>query len=151
MKLRFSSYILAVLIALSACNTVPVEDMKQDFVTVPDGVTIEKMEEAILTAGRFSDWHVTVVEPGQALARTTVRGKHSVSVDILFNTEGFTVKYRDSQNLKYDGETIHEMYNIWVRELTLVIERELRLIGITRLHISPPVGPKNSHDLLARQ
>ncbi|VAW71837.1 hypothetical protein MNBD_GAMMA12-1777, partial [hydrothermal vent metagenome] len=42
---------------------------------------------------------------------------YMAEVDIFFDATRYTIQYKNSINLKYDGENIHKLYNQWVHEL----------------------------------
>jgi hypothetical protein len=54
--------------------------------------------------------------------------RHQAVVEILFDTESYSITYLDSTNLKYDGAEIHQNYNSWVRNLSNAIYAQISSI-----------------------
>ena len=54
---------------------------------------------------------------GNLLLRT-----HKAVVDINYDHSKYSITYKDSENLKYDGTDIHRNYNNWVINLTNKID-----------------------------
>jgi len=79
-----------------------------------------KMREAIVRAGQKRDWTVKSERPGCVTLLLLVRGgKHTVTVDVSYTAETFSVAYADSTNMDYVPATgeISRKYIQWVRNL----------------------------------
>jgi hypothetical protein len=124
-------------LALVGCRgTEPIEnvsDASYGLVSYSAGepLTLEDYEQAIVRAGSKRNWVFERVGPGHLLATNVVRGKHTAVVDITFDTESFSIDYKDSRNLKYDSSTqeIHPNYNAWVDLPKVDIQTEIQKIG----------------------
>jgi hypothetical protein len=46
-------------------------------------------------------------------------------VDIAYTTTSYSINYKDSRGLDYDGSSIHSNYNGWVQRLDRAIARQL--------------------------
>jgi len=77
---------------------------------------IKDIERAIMLAGARSGWQMNPVKPGLITATRFSQG-HMAKVDISYTTQSYSVTYKDSSNLKYNGQTIDEKYNQWVTRL----------------------------------
>ncbi len=90
-------------------------------------------KNAIIRAGTKRGWTFQDAGPGHLVGTLGVRGKHFATVDVLYDTNSFTINYRDSQNLNYDPATrqIHPNYNAWVTNLQQDIQVE-----VTRMETS---------------
>jgi hypothetical protein len=90
-------------------------------------------KNAIIRAGTQRGWTFQDAGPGHLIGNLAVRGKHFATVDVLYDTESFTINYRDSRNLEYDPATrqIHPNYNSWVQNLQQEIQAE-----VTRMETS---------------
>jgi hypothetical protein len=62
--------------------------------------------------------------PGLIVA-TTGWSTHKMSVDITYDTRRYSIIYKDSANLGYDGTNIHRNYNYKVQELDRAIQDQL--------------------------
>ncbi len=105
--------------------------LQLDNVYVPTSVTgVEQtratVEKAILTAAVDRGWSPKVVQPGLIEASIFVRN-HEATVDIPYNANKYSIHYKSSQNLNYNGSSIHRNYNNWVLKLSRQIQKELTL------------------------
>ncbi len=107
----------------------------------------EKVKEAIQAAAKAKGWTLAYESGDKILATLVVRNKHTVMVEIAYSAEKYSLRYRDSINMKYlpgagrnpsydqasamrgyqqgPGPVIHPFYNDWVRELRDAIRLEL--------------------------
>ena len=58
------------------------------------------------------------------LSVPTVR-QHFASVDIHYDSNSYSIRYKDSKVLMYDGTNIHRNYNKWVQLLDQQIKLNL--------------------------
>jgi hypothetical protein len=101
--------------------------------TATRSLTRADYKNAIIRAGAERGWTFEDAGPGHLIGNLAVRGKHFATVDVFYNTESFTINYRDSRNLDYDPATreIHTNYNSWVTNLQQDIQVE-----VTRMETS---------------
>jgi hypothetical protein len=86
----------------------------------------KEITAAIIRAGAVTNWEITPVRPGLLAGSLTVRGKHTVVVDIAYTQSDYKITYRSSTNMEYTPEgMIHPNYNKWVATLDANIRREL--------------------------
>jgi hypothetical protein len=74
------------------------------------------VEKAILRAGAARGWQMRKVRSGHIVATLNIR-RHMAQVDITYNKKTYNIQYKDSHELKYDGSTIHNQYNAWIKNL----------------------------------
>ncbi|MCW8846341.1 MAG: hypothetical protein OQK99_10930 [Gammaproteobacteria bacterium] len=107
--------LVVLLLSLAGCNrTLPVLNINEHQVAISadqDGEAVIK--SAILAGGAAKGWRMTESEPGHIQADITVR-QHMASVDIFYDDHSYSIAYKDSQNLMYDGNKIHRNYNKWI-------------------------------------
>ena len=114
------------IIFLCNCSvTQPVFNLKGSPILSMKNPTVEKVQSAIMDAGKHIGWVMKVVTKGHIVA-SHQSGSHKATVDILFNLETYDILYKDSQDLSYDGTTIHRRYNRWVVNLDKTIRRMLQ-------------------------
>lgn len=81
----------------------------------------DKVREAIIDASARRGWHVAADQPGKLRLRNVIRNKHTVVVDVAYDSKGVSVTYVSSEDLDYamrDGVAyIHPKYNEWVQKL----------------------------------
>lgn len=131
MKRLFCLSALMILLVLPACRTVELTNVESEPLLAPDGVTLAEVQKGIMRAGLHRDWFMTKVKPGHLEAKVEIRGKHSATVDIIFDKRQFSILYKDSENLKYDGSTIHSNYMNWIENLKTDIRKEMSLLRVS--------------------
>ena len=115
----FLLILVATFLAASGCaRTKPIYNVEDHQISVAatgeEG--LEVIKEAIMTGGRQKGWKMTEVEPGHIVGELVVR-QHFASVDIFYDSDSYSIKYKDSRVLMYDGTKIHRNYNKWVTML----------------------------------
>ncbi|WP_196139433.1 hypothetical protein [Aliikangiella sp. G2MR2-5] len=110
---------LVAVLTLSGCKkTIPV----RDFNSMPisgahsEKSTVKSVETAILQACLSLGWKTRVVKQGEIEATLNIR-KHQLVVSITHDNKEYSIKYKDSVNLLYDGKKIHRQYGNWTRNL----------------------------------
>lgn len=108
--------------ALARASTTLQSPQHADFVVSATGAPeMDKVRGTIIDAGSRRGWQVTAEEPGKLTLRNVIRGKHTVVIDVAYDTKGVSATYVSSENLDYemrDGTPyIHPKYNEWVNKL----------------------------------
>lgn len=85
-------------------------------------LTMEQVADALAGAARYKNWTVAEVEDGYLRAQIQVR-QHFAAIDIRYTTETYSITYRDSKVLKYDGTRIHRNYNKWIKLIEQVADQ----------------------------
>jgi len=118
---------LALVVALGiGCRTSIVKNVENAPVSLQAGQTpsMQEVEKAIITAGAGLGWRIKSMSPGNLVGTLALRD-HIAVVDIKVDTEKYSITYKDSTNLKYDGTNIHSNYNGWVQNLEKSINAQL--------------------------
>lgn len=120
------SVVFVVLLLMTGCRTSTVYNVIEHPAQVKTNVSEDKEFKAIKIAGVGLDWQVRKVKPGLAEAQLYIRD-HMALVEIPYSKESFSIKYKNSSNLKYDAAkgTIHSNYNGWVQNLRNAIALQL--------------------------
>lgn len=100
---------------LAACRTSPVYNVENDMFT-KTAPSLEAASTMIQGAGASLGWQMQDMEPGHIVGRLPIR-THLAVVDINFDTQRYSIQYKDSNNLKYNGTEIHSNYNGWIENL----------------------------------
>lgn len=108
-----------------AARVQPIQNVEN--APIPNGLSMQKIKEAMVKAGAIRNWVVTEEGPGELLATLHLRS-HVAKVAITYDTEGYSITYRDSTNLKYKAGKIHRNYNSWVQNLNGDIQLTLSLL-----------------------
>lgn len=118
-RLKHLFVVAIVVVGVAACRTSPVYNVDNaEFASTAP--SLEAAEKAIKLAGASLGWSTKTESPGHLVATLPIR-THLAVVDIRHDTETFSVAYKDSNNLKYDGTEIHSNYNGWIQNLRQAI------------------------------
>jgi len=118
--------------AAQASRVEPLVNVENQALARADGkpLSAEQVKSAIIAgSARQRIWTVTPVKNGVMTAMLNVRNKHTAVVDITYSATGFSIKYRESNNLLYEKDEngvdqIHRNYNRWVQGLRQNITQE---------------------------
>jgi len=119
--LKFAVPFLALF--LIACTVAPVYEVTAAPIS-PAAASAADVQKAITRAGVRLGWQMNPVSPGK-MQGTLVLRQHRAVVDIAYDAKSYSIKYKDSTNLNYDGSNIHRNYNGWVQNLERGIRAEL--------------------------
>lgn len=106
------------------CRTSPVYDVNQAQIVASRPVSMTEVEQTIRQAGASLGWQMVPKGPGN-IEGTLILRDHRAVVDIRYDTTTYSIKYKDSSNLNYDGTNIHSNYNGWVQRLDNTIRARL--------------------------
>ena len=129
---------LALMMALGSGATARSGVAVQNF----DNVPIVRADNAVLTGARVRQaivgalqqgkWIILDDGPGRMLATFSIKNKHSLTVEIRYSGQQFSVVYQDSSNLNYaqgpNGPIIHPAYNKQVSGLVAAINASLQRV-----------------------
>lgn len=127
MKLRSLAVValVAVMALVTGCRTAPVYNVDNAPVSTTSGnASMDQVRDAIVQAGVSLGWQMKPVKPGLIIGTLNLR-THMAQVDINYNTQAYSIHYKASNNLKYDGANIHSNYNGWVERLDQAIRARL--------------------------
>lgn len=82
------------------------------------GLSLAEVETRIDRAARMQDWDTEKTGPGTMIV-TKKRGRHAASATLRYDTQTFSIRLRNSIDLREsgDGTSIHKLYNVWVQRL----------------------------------
>jgi hypothetical protein len=101
------------------CNsTVPVKNFDNQIITQfgDSTSTVKSVQKSIVRAAVTLGWKTKVTSDNAIVATLDIR-KHQLVVLITHDDKSFSIEYRDSTNLKYNGTKIHRQYINWVTNL----------------------------------
>lgn len=99
-------------------------NVQSSYSTQSNQASLENVKRTIITASAVKGWKPTLGKNGHILA-TRRRAGHVAKVDISYTSDSFNIKYLDSDNMGYDGESISSVYSHWVKDLRNEIKRRL--------------------------
>jgi hypothetical protein len=127
MKLnRFGRVLLvaAPVLLAGGCVNKPILSVQDASVSTSRPVSLEEVGRTIMRAGSGMGLQMKSVKPG--LINATHTGSHySAVMEIRYDTKRYNIAHKDSQGMKYDGNTIHFRYNEWVQRLDKAIRAQL--------------------------
>ena len=119
-RLVFGS-VIAALIGACASASVPVNNFSAVPVGAKSNPTLEQVGAAITKGGTAAGWQMSPVKPGHMVGTYRIR-RHLAVVDVTYTTAAYNITFNHGDpGLKYDGQTIHQNYNVWVEELEKLI------------------------------
>ena len=122
--LKVWKFLVPVVISLLVgCRTADVYNV-QNAPGASKAVSMADVEMAIRRAGQGLGWQIVPQGPGKAEGILVLRD-HRAVVSITYDTRNYSITYKDSSNLNYDGKTIHSNYNGWVQHLDKAIRAQL--------------------------
>jgi hypothetical protein len=127
MKLKvFSIIFIAAL--LGACRTASVIEVRDaTVVSNAQNLSKEDVRKAIMRAGGSLGWQLKDNGPDAMIGTLALRD-HVAVVDIPYSAKQYSITYKSSTNLNYDGTTIHSNYNGWVQNLHKAINIQLNTL-----------------------
>lgn len=109
---------------IAACRTAPVYNVESAPLDAPPTATLQDIQRAIIRAGAQRGWEMSPVEPGHIVG-TLARRDFTAVIDITFTTQSYSITYKNSNNLNYDGTNIHSNYNAWIQYLQTDIKNQV--------------------------
>jgi hypothetical protein len=120
--------VAALLLGACAGTGVPVRNViESPVVTNKANPSMDDVRQAIIRAGAGLTWQMRADRPGHIVGTLALR-THVAVVDIDYNPKAYSIKYKDSTNLEYNGSTIHRNYNGWIDNLDRAIKAQLTVL-----------------------
>lgn len=117
--------LVVVALMLGGCRTATIHNVKDAPVHANQGqITQQQVGDAIVRAGADLGWQMRREGNGHIVGILSIRD-HRAEVDITYDQRSYDISYRDSRNLRHDGENIHKNYNSWVSNLDNRIQSRL--------------------------
>ncbi|MDR2636009.1 MAG: hypothetical protein LBC08_04170 [Campylobacteraceae bacterium] len=119
-KLFLASLIIIGGLFYAGCSTIqqPLYNVEGAPAQSYDGKKLSQaqVEKAILQAGSQRGWLMKKVKDG-VISGTLNARQHGATIEIKYSASSYSIVYKNSQNLNYDGVSIHKNYNSWIRNL----------------------------------
>lgn len=104
------------LLILGGCRSNPVMNIDNAAIAIDQQYTEEDVKKAIIRAGQSLGWNIQDKAPGRLVGKLYLRS-HIAIIDIRYDKAKYSINYKDSTNLDYDGVNIHSNYNGWIERL----------------------------------
>jgi len=116
LKIVISTIIIVFLVGCK--STVPVKNFDNQTIAQYGNAsnTTQSVERSIVRAAVTLGWKTKVTSENAILATLDIR-THQLVVLITHDDKSFSIEYKDSTNLKYNGTKIHRQYINWVTNL----------------------------------
>lgn len=114
----------SLLIVLAGCRATPVYNIDSAPVNVTSKHSVNDVKKVIISAGAGLGWQMKAKGKGHIVGTLFLR-EHVAIIDIKYNKSEYSITYKDSTNLNYDGVNIHKNYNGWVQNLNRQIQARL--------------------------
>lgn len=114
-----------------ARSAVPIQSHDDIAISASAGkaVSAQQVRQAIINGGARRAWTFIDTGAGQLTGTLVVRNKHTVNVTVDYSSKSYSIRYKDSSNMKYgmmNGvAVIHPFYNSWVDNLIVEVDVEL--------------------------
>lgn len=128
LKLALVLFLGLFALTIAGCRTAPVKEIPRTPVPAR-GASMAEVGKAIKAAGAGLGWVMKEKTPGLMIGTLYVRD-HMAQVEIPYSTSSYSIRYKDSSNLKYNAtdKTIHSNYVGWVQNLNNAIRVQLSMI-----------------------
>lgn len=116
--------VLAVLIGCAAPKA-SIQSFPNQPISTNRPVSLDEVGKAIRAAGASLKMEMQQVKPGVINATYTTTKARSAVMEIRYDTKQYSITYKDSQGMQYDGNSISIGYNQWVENLNRSIRAQL--------------------------
>ncbi|MBT9488859.1 MAG: hypothetical protein IV093_15255 [Rubrivivax sp.] len=126
MKFVSTVAVLAAVLALTGCNSVPIMNVSEAAVSSASGNALrpDQVRAAIVRAGTALGWQMKDEGTSMLVATLQLR-THTAVIEIPYSSKSYSIKYRSSVDLDEKGGNIHKNYNGWIQNLTRGINAQL--------------------------
>jgi len=133
MKKLFYSAVFISVFLLTACMTFRIYNVESKKIVLCDlNMSLSEIGLVIKDAGSGLGWDMKSISPWHIVG--TFRNKRQIAVvDIMFDHESYSILYKNSSYLRYNGSSIHRIYNEWVQDLNRAIKRKLLTANCTNV------------------
>lgn len=123
------SFFISIMVAACSSRVNKIEASPYGYGSRTD-LKIEQVREPVENAARQDGWELSDVALGKFVAKKEWGGgKHNVVVDFTYTGENFTIRYKDSKNMSYNGALIHETYGRFVKQLQSKVQSDVAQVG----------------------
>ena len=107
-----------------ASSLVPLQNLESQPVVTTRSLSQDEVGKVIIRAGASLNMQMKQVRAGLITATYSARSATAV-MDVKYDAKQYSITYKDSQGLQYNGNQIHKTYNGWVQRLDGRIRAQL--------------------------
>jgi hypothetical protein len=122
--------IIGLIVLLSSCaRDKPVYNVESEPIMTGTGITptLDQARIAIRRAVIKKTWRIMETGPNSLEANIN-KGSKVARVTIDYTTKSYSIRYKSSSRLLYDGSRIHRRYNSWIKGLRKTINLNFLLL-----------------------
>lgn len=120
---------LALATGLAACVSMIIPVQTYENISIAQhNKSADEVGPAIERALLSRNWVVTARRPGEIDA-SLIGAEFRANITVPYSGASYSLRYRDSEGLDYDGQNIHRHYHNWMVNLQVSIERELASVA----------------------
>lgn len=116
---------LALVLGAACAPLAPIQNYPNQPLTTNRPVSLDEVGKAIRAAGASLRMQMQQVRPGVIQATYIGTKARSAVMEIKYDTKQYSITYKDSQGMQYDGNNILKGYNGWVENLDKNIRAQL--------------------------
>jgi hypothetical protein len=117
-----------VVLVIVGCRTIPrpMYEVDRAPIVASRALSMAEVDKAIRAGGASAGW---IMMPGSvgAIEGSYAQAQSRAVVAVTYDTTSFSIKYKDSVNLRYEGDKISVHYNGWVQNLERGIRAQFAL------------------------
>ena len=117
----------SLLVLLAGCRATPVLNIENAPIEIEKKHSSKDIKKAIVRAGVGLGWQMKTKKSGHIVGTLYLR-KHVAVINVMYTKKSYSITYKHSENLNYDGTNIHKNYNSWVVNLNRQIQAQLSAI-----------------------
>ena len=119
---------MALVLAAGCATMAPIYSVSGQPIATNKPASMDEIGKAIVVAGTSIRMQMKQVSPGVILATYISTKQRMAIMEIKYDTKQYSITYKDSQNLNYDGQQILGGYNGWVQNLDKAILAQLKAL-----------------------
>ena len=124
MKTIILTVMVASALLMVGCRSNPVLNIDNAPIQVAAKHSSKDIKKAITRAGVGLGWIMKAKKSGHIVGTLNLR-KHNAVIDIKYSKSSYSITYKSSAHLNYDGTNIHKNYNSWITNLNRQIQAQL--------------------------
>ena len=124
MKTTILALMVASALLMAGCRSNPVLNINNAPIEIEAKHTSKDIKKAITRAGVGLGWQMKAKKAGHIVGTLYLR-KHVAVVNVKYSKKSYSITYKSSEYLDYDGTNIHQNYNSWVINLNRQIQAQL--------------------------
>ena len=119
--------VASALLIISGCRSNPILNIENSPIEIAVKHSSKDIKKAIIRAGAGLGWNMKAEKYGHIVGTLYLR-THVAVVDIKYSNKNYSITYKSSENLNYDGTNIHKNYNGWITNLNRQIQAQHLII-----------------------